>query len=61
MRTEKLRDGKFDVDVPLVRRLIASQFPLWADLPIRPVEQDGWDNWTFHLGDRMKVVEKMLA
>lgn len=55
MRDEKLKAGKFDVDVPLVRRLVASQFPQWADLPIRPVENDGWDNWTFHLGDRMKV------
>jgi aminoglycoside phosphotransferase (APT) family kinase protein len=55
MRDEKLRAGKFDVDVPLVQRLVASQFPQWAELPIRPVENDGWDNWTFHLGDRMKV------
>lgn len=55
MRAEKLKAGKFDVDVPLVERLVASQFPQWADLPIRPVDNDGWDNWTFHLGDRMKV------
>ena len=55
MREEKLRAGKFDVDVPLVERLVATQFPQWADLPVRPVEQDGWDNWTFHLGERMKV------
>jgi aminoglycoside phosphotransferase (APT) family kinase protein len=55
MREEKLRAGKFDVDVPLVARLVATQFPQWADLPIKPVERDGWDNWTFHLGDRMKV------
>ena len=55
MRAEKLRAGKFDVDVPLVERLIAAQFPQWADLPVRPVERDGWDNWTFRLGDRMKV------
>ena len=55
MRAEKLKAGKFDVDVPLVQRLVASQFPQWADLPIRPVDEDGWDNWTFHLGDRMKV------
>jgi len=55
MREEKLKVGKFDVDVPLVQRLVASQFPQWAGLPIRPVDNDGWDNWTFHLGDRMKV------
>jgi len=55
MREEKLKAGKFDVDVPLVQRLVASQFPQWVGLPIRAVENDGWDNWTFHLGDRMKV------
>ena len=54
-REAKLKSGKFPVDVPLVERLIARQFPQWADLPIRPVAMDGWDNWTFHLGDRMKV------
>lgn len=55
VRQDKLEAGKFPVDVALVERLIAAQFPQWADLPIRHVEQDGWDNWTFHLGDRMKV------
>ena len=55
MREEKLRAGKFPVDAALVRRLLAAQFPHWADLPVRPVDRDGWDNWTFHLGERMKV------
>ncbi|MEO8757976.1 MAG: aminoglycoside phosphotransferase family protein [Devosia sp.] len=55
VRDEKLKAGKFDVDVPLVQRLVTTQFPQWADLPIRSVGNDGWDNWTFHLGDRMKV------
>jgi aminoglycoside phosphotransferase (APT) family kinase protein len=54
-RDAKLKSGKFPVDVPLVQRLVARQFPQWADLPIRPVAMDGWDNWTFHLGHRMKV------
>jgi len=44
-----------DIDAPLVRRLVAAQFPQWADLPVRPVEFDGWDNRTFHLGDAMSV------
>lgn len=43
------------IDVPLVRRLVAAQFPRWAGLPIRPVDDDGWDNRTFHLGDTMSV------
>lgn len=43
------------IDVPLVRRLVAAQFPEWADLPVRPVALSGWDNRTFHLGDAMTV------
>ncbi len=39
----------------LAGRLIARQFPRWADLPLRPVATSGWDNQTFHLGDRMSV------
>jgi aminoglycoside phosphotransferase (APT) family kinase protein len=41
------------VEIAQVRRLVRSQFPQWADLPITPVAQGGWDNWTFHLGDDM--------
>ena len=43
------------IDAPLVRRLIAAQFPDWADLPVEPVASSGWDNRTFHLGSRMSV------
>lgn len=43
------------IDVVLVRTLVASQFPRWADLPIAPVEFGGWDNRTFHLGEEMMV------
>lgn len=35
--------GYVDVDEALVARLLAAQFPDWADLPIRPVDQQGWD------------------
>jgi aminoglycoside phosphotransferase (APT) family kinase protein len=43
------------IDTALVRRLIAQQFPQWSALPVKPVEFGGWDNRTFHLGDRMTV------
>ncbi|MFI6797694.1 aminoglycoside phosphotransferase family protein [Streptosporangium canum] len=36
-------------------RLIASQFPHWSDLEVRPVDAQGWDNRTFRLGDEMLV------
>lgn len=44
-----------EIDVPLVRGLIAEQFPEWAGLDVRPVANGGWDNRTFHLGDTMSV------
>lgn len=48
-------DDRFPVDAALVARLIAGQFPQWADLSIRPVELDGWDNRTFRLGEELSV------
>ena len=39
----------------LVRCLIARQFPEWADLAVRPVDLDGWDNTTMRLGDHLSV------
>ena len=46
---------KLKITVSLVADLVAEQFPSWADLPIRPVKQSGWDNRTFHLGETMSV------
>jgi aminoglycoside phosphotransferase (APT) family kinase protein len=43
------------IDTALAGRLIGAQFPQWSGLPIRPVAADGWDNRTFHLGDRMTM------
>lgn len=48
-------DGRAGIDATLVRRLIAAQFPRWSDLPVTPVEVDGWDNRTYRLGDDMTV------
>ena len=42
-------------DVATARRLIDSQFPQWSELPIRPVELNGWDNRTFRLGSHLSV------
>ncbi|HEY2080378.1 MAG TPA: aminoglycoside phosphotransferase family protein [Streptosporangiaceae bacterium] len=43
------------VDVSLVRRLVAAQFPQWASLPVEPVESPGWDNTIFRLGAGLTV------
>lgn len=48
-------DGRAGIDAALVARLVAEQFPQWADLPIRPVAEDGWDNRTYRLGDSLSV------
>jgi aminoglycoside phosphotransferase (APT) family kinase protein len=46
---------KSQITPAVVRRLLAAQFPQWADLPITRVELDGWDNTTLRLGDEMSV------
>jgi aminoglycoside phosphotransferase (APT) family kinase protein len=43
------------IDEALVRRLVATQFPAWAELPVARVEPGGWDNRTFRLGEAMAV------
>ncbi|HZC69957.1 MAG TPA: aminoglycoside phosphotransferase family protein [Jatrophihabitans sp.] len=50
-----MTDGRARIDAGLVEQLIATQFPQWRDLPVTPVELDGWDNRTYRLGDRMTV------
>lgn len=46
---------RITVDAEHVRRLVGQQFPRWAGLPVQPVANGGWDNWTFHLGAEMVV------
>ena len=43
------------IDDILVRRLVGAQFPQWKNFSVWPVARSGWDNRTFHLGDRMLV------
>jgi len=42
-------------DVGLVRRLVAGQFPLWAELPVTPVDSYGTDHDIYRLGDHLAV------
>lgn len=46
---------KEEITVDVVSCLVSEQFPHWADLQIRPVALDGWDNTTFRLGDDKSV------
>jgi aminoglycoside phosphotransferase (APT) family kinase protein len=43
------------IDSKLVQRLVANQFPQWADLAVTPVTHGGWCNHVFHLGKEMVV------
>ncbi len=43
------------IDIPLVRRLVAVQFPQWAGLAVEQVESAGWDNTIFRLGSDLAV------
>jgi len=46
---------ELDVDVDLVRRLLAEQFPDWSRLPLEPVLPLGTDNANFRLGEELLV------
>jgi aminoglycoside phosphotransferase (APT) family kinase protein len=46
---------ELDIDVALVRRLLAAQLPEWAALPVEPVSSTGTVNAIFRLGDDMAV------
>ena len=39
----------------LVRRLLAAQFPHWAELPVRAVVPGGHDHRTFRIGDALSA------
>ncbi len=55
MSAQDRHADRVDVSAALVRRLVAAQFPRWADLPVRPVAVSGWDNRTFRLGEGLSV------
>ena len=55
MSARKMHTDEVDINVSLVGRLVAAQFPHWADLAIKLVEVGGIDNRTFHLGAHMTV------
>jgi aminoglycoside phosphotransferase (APT) family kinase protein len=50
-----MHNDELDTSVSLVARLLATQFPQWADLPIEPVPSAGTDNALYRLGDDMVV------
>lgn len=55
MSAGRMHAEEIDLDVDLVRGLLADQFPRWAKLPIRPFASSGTVNALFRLGDDMAV------
>src|ERR671914_2645436 len=53
MGATKRHADEIETDVALVRRLLAGQFPQWADLPIDPVASYGTDHDIYRLGDHL--------
>jgi len=45
-----MHDGQVATSTDLVRRLLSTQLPQLADLPIRPVEESGTDHALYRLG-----------
>jgi aminoglycoside phosphotransferase (APT) family kinase protein len=53
MGATKMHADEIETDVGLVRRLLAGQFPQWADLPIERVVSYGTDHDIYRLGEHL--------
>ena len=53
MCAAKMHADEVHIDAALVRRLLAAQFPRWADLPISAVRSTGTVNAIYRLGDHL--------
>jgi aminoglycoside phosphotransferase (APT) family kinase protein len=51
----KMHDDEVATDASLVRRLLAAQFPQWANLSLGRVQSSGTDNALYWLGEDMVV------
>lgn len=56
-----LHDDEVVSTPDLVRRLVASQFPRWAHLPVTPGPPGGTDHHLFRLGDELLVRMPKIA
>jgi aminoglycoside phosphotransferase (APT) family kinase protein len=55
MPGRRMHADEVHTGVPLVRRLLAAQFPQWASLPVELVPSSGTDNALYRLGADMVV------
>jgi aminoglycoside phosphotransferase (APT) family kinase protein len=60
-----MHEGEVESDAEQVRRLLAAQFPHWAELPITRIDHSGTDHAIYRLGDdlaaRLPVIEWATA
>ena len=55
MATSRMHVDEVDTNVSLVVRLLTTQFPQWASLPVKPAHSAGTGNALYRLGDDMVV------
>lgn len=55
MCADKMHADEVDIDESLVRRLLGTHFPRWADLPVARVDSAGTSNAVYRLGEDMVV------
>lgn len=55
MPAPRMHADELDIDAALVRRLLAAQFPQWANLPLERVPSAGTDNALYRLGEELVV------
>jgi aminoglycoside phosphotransferase (APT) family kinase protein len=51
----RMHSDELEIGDALVRRLLAEQFPKWAELRLRRIEPSGTVNAIFRLGDELSV------
>jgi aminoglycoside phosphotransferase (APT) family kinase protein len=56
-----MHEGQVPTSVDLARRLLARQFPQWADLPVTPVAEAGTDHALYRLGDDLLLRLPIVA
>lgn len=55
MATGRRADPRPAIDAALARRLVDTQFPQWAELPLKPLDPAGSDHVIYRLGEKLSV------
>lgn len=50
-----MHDNEWKIDEPIVRGLIKTEFPDWAELPLKALSHSGTDHAIYRLGDKLCV------